>query len=134
MLTVTEKEVIQEKVVTDLSGDRRSKKRFGLDLPLKYKIVKNYLVTGSGTGTTVDMSSGGIAFTTTETFRVGAHIELSVSWPVLLNGNCAMKLVIEGRVVRSDTRLTAIRMDRYEFRTQARSEPRPEPALARAAS
>jgi PilZ domain len=134
MLTVTEKKVIQEKAVTDFAGDRRSKKRFGLDLPLKYKIVKNYLVTGGGTGTTVDMSSGGIAFTTTETFRIGAHIELSVNWPVLLNGDCAMKLVIEGRVVRSDTQLTAIRMERYEFRTQARSEARPAPALTMAAS
>jgi hypothetical protein len=41
-----------------------------------------------------------------------------VSWPVLLNQSCPLKLVASGRVVRSDQNCTAIRMDRYEFRTQ----------------
>ena len=82
---------------------------------------------------TIDMSSGGIAFTTNEIFRVGTHLELSVSWPVLLNGDCPMKLVIEGRVLRSAGQLTAIQMERHEFRTQGRSEAQPQPALAVAA-
>ena len=34
----------------------------------------------------------------------------------LLNGDCPMKLVVEGRVVRSDGQSTAIRMERHEFR------------------
>jgi len=79
------------------------------------------------------MSSGGILFTATETVKVGAHVELSVSWPVLLNGDCPMKLVIEGRVVRSDGSSTAIRVERHEYRTQRRSLAQPQPALARAA-
>ena len=125
MLTLNEGTRIKDQVINEISGNRRTKQRFVIDRPMTYKLVKNDLVTGTGTGETVDMSSGGIAFTASETFRVGSHIELSVSWPVLLNGDCAMKLVVEGRVVRSTNQLTAIRMDRHEFRTQGRSQMQP---------
>jgi len=80
--------------------------------------MKNYLVTGTGTGSSLDLSSGGISFSSTEPLRVGSYLELSVSWPVLLNQSCPLKLVASGRVVRSDYNCTAIRLDRYEFRTQ----------------
>ena len=78
------------------------------------------------------MSSGGVAFTTNEIFKIGAQIELAVNWPVLLNGDCPMKVLIEGRVVRSDDQLTVIRVARHEFRTQKRSEVQPERSLAMA--
>jgi hypothetical protein len=125
-------EVIKEEVVTELSENRRSKQRFAIDLPLTYKFVKNYLVTSTGTGQTLDISSSGIAFTTNETINIGTHLELSISWPVGLNANCRLKLVIEGRVVRSDGGSAALRMDRHEFRTQGRAAIQPEPALTMA--
>ena len=109
---------LQEATVADLSEDRRSKRRYPITLPVQYKIMKNYLVMGSGSGTTVDLSSGGIAFSTPEPVRLGSFLEVSVSWPVLLNQSCPLKLVASGRVIRSDQNCTAIRMDRYEFRTQ----------------
>jgi hypothetical protein len=133
MSPLNKDQVIKDEVVSEISGNRRSKQRFAIDLPLTYKIVKNYLVTGTGTGTTVDMSSGGLAFTADKTFKIGACIELSVSWPVLLNGDCPMKLVVEGRVVRSDGHSTAIRTEHYEFRTQRRSVAQPQPVLTMAA-
>ena len=126
------KDAIQEEVLTEISGNRRAKQRFGLALQLKYKIMKNYLVTATGTGSTVNMSSGGVAFTANEIFKIGAQLELAVSWPVLLNGDCPMKVLIEGRVVRSDDQLTVIRVSRHEFRTQKRSELQPERSLAMA--
>ena len=132
MLQLTKSGLIKDEVVNEISGNRRTKQRFAIDRLMTYKVVKNYLVTGTGTGTTVDMSSGGISFSSKDTFRIGTHIELSVSWPVLLNGDCPMKLVIEGRVVRSADSLTAIRMDRHEFRTQGRSQIQAEPALTMA--
>ena len=133
MLTRNKAQVLTEEVVSEISGNRRSKKRFPIDLPIQYKILRKYLVTGTGTGTTVDISSGGIAFVANESFKIGAHVELSVGWPMLLNGSCPMQLVIEGRVVRSNGSLTAIRMDRHEFRTQRRSVSQPQPARAMAA-
>jgi hypothetical protein len=74
------------------------------------------------------MSSSGMSFSTPEPLKVGSFVEVSVSWPVLLNQTCALKLVASGRVVRSDTRGTAIRMDRHEFRTQGAKAS--QPALA----
>ena len=100
-----------------ISGDRRSKRRYPIELPVQYKIMKNYLVTGTGTGTSLNLSSAGIAFSTSTPLRIGSYLELSISWPVLLNQSCPLKLVASGRVVRSDQNRTAISLDRYEFRT-----------------
>ena len=108
---------VKESTTEELSGERRSKRRYPIELAVQFKIVKNYLVMGTGTGTSLDLSSGGIAFSTTTPLKVGNYLELSVSWPVLLNQSCPLKLVASGRVVRSDERSTAISLDRYEFRT-----------------
>src|SRR6266536_3271302 len=109
---------LKEEAIAEISDDRRVKRRYPINLPVQYKIMKNYLVTGTGTGSSLDLSSGGISFSSTEPLRVGSYLELSVSWPVLLNQSCPLKLVASGRVVRSDYNCTAIRLDRYEFRTQ----------------
>lgn len=120
-----------EPPVMEISQDRRSKRRYPIELPVQYKIMKNYLVTGTGSGTSVDLSSGGIAFTSNAPLKPGSYLELSVSWPVLLNQSCPLKLVASGRVVRSDQNCTAISLDRYEFRTtgaktsQAAAAPQP---------
>jgi hypothetical protein len=49
---------------------------------------------------------------------MGVPIELSISWPALLNDYCPMKLMIFGCVVRSTDSGAAINIERYEFRTQ----------------
>jgi PilZ domain len=109
---------LQEPPVAEISEDRRSKRRYPISLPVQYKIMKNYLVTGTGSGNSLDLSSGGISFSCPEPLRVGSYLELSISWPVLLNQSCPLQLVASGRVVRSDRTCTAMRLDRYEFRTQ----------------
>ena len=50
----------------------------------------------------------------------GSFVELSVSWPVMLEGSTPMRLIVFGRVVRSAGRLAACTVDKNEFRTQAR--------------
>jgi PilZ domain len=115
-------QIVEDNVVIEIPVNRRSKQRFSIDFPLEYKVLKNCRVTGTGIGNTVNMSSGGVAFASNDTFKVGTHVELSVSWPVLLNGFCPIKLLLEGRIVRSDQSLSAIRMDRHEFRTQGRRQ------------
>jgi hypothetical protein len=109
--------VLKDSEQSDIAGDRRSKRRYPIELPVQYKIMKNYLVMGTGTGTSLDLSSGGIAFSSSTPLKIGSYLELSISWPVLLNQSCPLKLVASGRVVRSDQYLTAISLDRYEFRT-----------------
>ena len=111
---------LQETLVAEISDDRRSRRRYDLDLQLQYKIIEHSRVVGVGPGQIADISSSGAAFWTNETLKPGSYLELSIPWPVPLNDGCALKLIVEGRVIRSQDGLTAMRVDRYEFRTAAK--------------
>jgi hypothetical protein len=69
-------------------------------------------------GHTLDMSSGGILFTTAEALDPGKRLEIAVNWPARLDGTCRLKLVAMGRVVRSEADRAAIAIEHYEFKTQ----------------
>ena len=108
-------------LIKDLAVERRKKARFAINRELRYKVLEGETIVEFGTGTTLDMGSGGMAFVTEHQLMVGAFIELSISWPVLLEDSCPMRLIVFGRVVRSNGRQTACTVDKYEFRTQART-------------
>jgi hypothetical protein len=72
----------------------------------------------SGSGTTLNISSGGILFTTEEALPMGRLIEISVNWPARLGGYCPLNFVVVGRIVRSDEARAAVRIQRYEFKTR----------------
>ena len=75
----------------------------------------------TGSGKIMDISGGGVQFTTEVMLTSGMTIEISMTWPVLLNDSCPMKLMIYGCVVRSNDKSAAVAIERYEFRTQGRS-------------
>lgn len=107
-------------LLEDLAVERRKKARFPMNRDLRYKVLEGDTVVELGTGTTLDMGSGGVSFLTQNQLPTGSFIELSISWPVLLEDSCPMRLIVFGRVVRNAGRLTACTVDKYEFRTQAR--------------
>jgi hypothetical protein len=107
-------------LIKDLAVERRKKARFPMNRDVRYKVLEGDTIVEFGMGTTLDMGSGGVAFLTEHQLLVGSFIELSISWPVLLEDSCPMRLIVFGRVVRSSGRLTACTVDKYEFRTQAR--------------
>ncbi len=100
--------------------ERRGKFRFPMQRDLRYKLLKDGATVESGIGQTVDIGSGGVAFTIGRDLPPGGFIELSISWPVLLQENCAMRLIVFGRVVRNGEGRSACTIDKYEFRTQSR--------------
>jgi hypothetical protein len=102
-------------------NERRSKYRFGMQRDLSYKMTVDGTLIASGTGKTINISSGGVAFYAKQQLTQGAFLEVSISWPVLLDQNCPMRVVIYGRVLRSTENQTVCSIDRYEFRTQART-------------
>ena len=109
----------------ELGNDRRSKHRFALQRELRFKVLENDRIVETGTSQTIDISSGGVAFEAGY-LKNGALVELSISWPVLLDETCLMRLIVFGRVVRAGKRSAACTIDRYEFRTQARvCQPQP---------
>src|ERR1035437_3419543 len=101
-------------------NDRRRKSRFAIQRDVRYKILKDEVVV-AGSGQTVNMGSGGVAFVTEQPLTPGGLVELSISWPVLLDDTCLMRFIVFGRVLRC-TGVTAVcTIDKYEFRTQART-------------
>ncbi len=101
--------------------DRRTTCRFPVHQQIRYRELRARAVSVSGTGETLDVSSGGILFTTTGRLHPGQNIEVAMDWPARLNGSCPLQFVATGRVLRSDGKTAAVRIQRYEFRTRAQS-------------
>jgi c-di-GMP-binding flagellar brake protein YcgR len=102
------------------SNDRRVASRFPIERDLRYKVVSKKSSNEQGGGSTLNISSSGILFTTEQTLIPGRTVEIAINWPANLDDSTPLKLVARGRIVRSDLRRAAIQIQRYEFRTQAR--------------
>jgi hypothetical protein len=108
-----------------IAGDRRQDRRYALHLDCRWKLIRRRRVLDSGTGNTVDLSSGGLLFDAGRHLPVGLNVELSINWPVLLHSVAPLQLVVSGRIVRSSGRMIAIRSVQHEFRTAGMTaEPR----------
>jgi hypothetical protein len=107
---------------TDADGggipDRRGTGRFPVREDVRYRVVQSRNSRVSGVGSTLNIGSGGILFTTEDKLPVGQMVELSVSWPAMLDGICPLQFVATGRVVRSEAQRAAVRIERYEFKTR----------------
>ena len=99
-------------------GERRSSGRFPIQQEVVYTVLDGKNRAEGGAGRTVDMSSGGILFTTSAALDPGRRLEVAVNWPARLDGTCRLKFVAMGRVVRSECDRAAIVIDHYEFKTQ----------------
>jgi hypothetical protein len=108
----------EPKVQKNGERERRTKRRFQIEQEVRYKMLYGQRIAETGTGTTINISSGGVWFTTENLLTAGMPVELSMNWPVLLNDSCPMKLMIYGCVIRSSDRGAAVAIERYEFRTQ----------------
>lgn len=85
---------------------------------VRYKVLGGrQRVKQRGAGQTLNISGGGVLFTTESNLVAGELIELSVSWPALLNGVLPLKLVAQGRLVRIEEKRAAITIEKYEFKT-----------------
>ena len=102
-----------------ISGDRRSDRRYQMDLELRWRLIRRKRVRDAGLGRTIDLSSGGILFDSGRQLPAGMNVELSISWPVLLRNVAPLQLVVTGRITRSMGNRTAIQIQQHEFRTAA---------------
>ena len=98
--------------------DRRDTGRFPVREDVRYRVVQSKTVKVSGVGSTLNIGSGGILFTTEDKLPLGQMVELSVNWPAMLDGVCPLQFVATGRVVRSEAQRAAVRIERYEFKTR----------------
>src|SRR5258705_4384906 len=103
----------------EVSHDRRSSNRLPIERDVRYKVLGGKkTIKQTGIGKTLNMSSGGVLFTTETALPEGERVELAVSWPAQLNDELPLKLVTIGLLVRSDDSQAAISIERYEFKTR----------------
>jgi hypothetical protein len=98
------------------SMDRRSRHRYAITQAVSYKLAQGKVP--GGVGRTINIGATGVLFTTEQALPKGREVQVSVNWPVLLHGSCALKFVASGPIVWSDGQQAAIRIKRYEFRTR----------------
>jgi hypothetical protein len=108
---------IQRRAEAD--DDRRATNRMPIERDVRYTVMggKKSIKQG-GLGKTLNMSSGGVLFTTETPLPEGERVEIAVSWPAQLNDVLPLKLVAMGRLVRADESQAAIAVERYEFKTR----------------
>ena len=106
---------------TKKENDRRSKFRFAMERDVRYKLAEDGVVVAAGSGQTIDICSGGVAFVTEQPLTPGGFVEVSISWPVMLDETCPMRFIAFGRILRCNGRKTVCSIDKYEFRTSART-------------
>ena len=91
--------------------------QFPLVLPLKYKAISPKANAISGTGSTVLLSSTDIVFQADQPLGSGVRCEISIAWPVLLETNIGLQLVLQSVITRSEGQVVTARVSKYEFRT-----------------
>ena len=111
--------------VATLSIERRLRTRYPVQLPARYRTLDRR-VELSGIGLTVNMSSGSLLVTCQHEIKLGFRMEVQVDWPSLLESTIPLRLVTDGRVIRSEQSAFAIEFARYQFRTM-RTRPLPKP-------
>jgi hypothetical protein len=103
--------------------DRRHGRRYPVDAKVHYKALERGETIASGDGRLVNMSSSGVLVELRDALKRGTHVELSIAWPVRLNGDTAMQLWIDGTAVRTLEHTSAVWIGRYEFRTRGTHGP-----------
>ena len=96
-------------------GERRSDRRYQVDLELRYLLPGNGPGQG-GWGKALNMSKGGILFEADSVLPVGGQAELVIAWPFRLQQVCSLELIVVGQISRSGKRMV-LETASYQLRT-----------------
>jgi len=102
-------------VAENSGSERRKHRRYPVDLEIRCRALRSGRV---ALGRICDISSHGVRFTSSEVLAPGTKVELTIDWPVLLDGACPLQLKGRGHVLRNDKHGTAIEIERHEFCTR----------------
>jgi hypothetical protein len=109
--------------------ERRARQRFPLNLEIRFTVSNGGRKRIQGRGEVVNISSRGVAFRTETALTPDVSIDASMEWPVVLNGDCVLRVMMEGRVLRVEKGLSVMTVIRYEFRTGGRVGAAPDSDL-----
>ena len=82
--------------------DHRLHSRYPIRLDLQYELLNPGRVHRTGSGRTVNISTGEIFFETEDPLPEDGQIDLAMNWPFLLDGACPLKLLVHGHIVRTE--------------------------------
>ena len=97
-----------------IHGERRSGRRYQVELELRYSLLGNG--GQDGWGKAHNMSKGGILFEADSILPVGGQAELVIPWPFRLQQVCSLELIVVGQISRSGERMV-LETASYQFRT-----------------
>jgi hypothetical protein len=100
---------------------KRRQQRFPISIPVKYIVGKV-----AGEGVTCDIGSDDLLIKTKCVLPKGRRIELSLDWPATLNDRRSWRLEIQGKILRSNVKGTAVAILNYEFRLDMAAKSRTE--------
>ena len=102
---------------TPTRTEHRANGRYPITLELHYKLPNKQGAEQHGFGRTVNISTGGVLFEADARLPATGPIQLAMHWPHLLDGVVTLKLVMSGRIIRSDANAIAVKAEHHEFRT-----------------
>src|SRR5258708_1118057 len=88
--------------------ERRRAGRYSIERDLKWKWQGKRTRQAAEHGRTVNISSGGVLFSTGFSLPLGKLVEVGINWPAGPEPQSGLQLVAKGRVVRSDAGCTAV--------------------------
>jgi hypothetical protein len=102
--------------------ERRSKFRYPMELGIRFRFLLGGSPVLSGAGRTLNLSAGGVLVVSQDIashdeIGAGARVEISIGWPVLLEGRIPLQLFAIGQVVRREAIDFAATFHQHEFRT-----------------
>jgi hypothetical protein len=99
-----------------IPAERRSHRRYSLEIPLRYRAANCPLKTCWKHGRALDMSAAGILIHLPEPVAIGTKLELAMDWTGLCHGREAMRLFLVASVTRHEPRGAALRILSHRFR------------------
>jgi hypothetical protein len=109
------------KTLGGASQEHRSHPRYPVYVEVSYELIVHGEVVEAGHGRTVNISTGGVLFESQRALAPEMGIRLSIAWPAQLGGAVGLKLRVSGRTIRVRENCTAVKTQRYDFRTRALS-------------
>jgi c-di-GMP-binding flagellar brake protein YcgR len=103
------------KAMSEQKIERRRAVRYSIERDLKWKWQGKRTRQAPEHGCTLNISSGGVLYTTGFSLPIGKQVEVSINWPVAPESAGALQLLAKGRVVRSDAGCTAVEFRQREF-------------------
>jgi hypothetical protein len=115
------------RIFSPVPAERRLRFRYPLDLSVRFRSLAGKSPFAGG-GRAVNVSSGGVLVISQHVVSpheigVGTRMEMSIEWPLMLDGRIPLQLFAVGRVLRRGASHFAATFVRYEFRTMSTNQP-----------